>query len=332
MRSVAVLALSSLAACSPGREAAAPDSPQASQAAQAAPAEKVPLETGGIPWEDEVAAWKQYRDGRLRQPDGWLTLIGFAWLDEGENSVGSAPGSRVRLPEGKAPSRLGTLRLRSGKVTFEAAEGAAATSNGVPVTSLAMLSDRDEGGPTRIEHGPITLFVIERAGRPAVRVRDREAATLASFRGLDYYPLDRAWRIEGRFEPAAEVREIPVPNVLGFEERIPSPGHVVFTAGGREVRLLALDDTGDGRLFLVFGDPTNGRETYGGGRFLYTDAPVDGRVIVDFNRAYNPPCVFTPYATCPLPPRENRLPFPVPAGEKKYALEAPHPDSAPPAT
>ena len=142
-----------------------------------------------------------------------------------------------------------------------------------------------------------------------MRVKDSEAATLKAFHGLDYFPLDRKWRIEARFEAAAEAREIPIPNALGFDEPILSPGHVVFTVGGQEHRLLALDDTGDGRLFLVFGDQTNGRETYGGGRFLYTDPPQDGRVVLDFNRAYNPPCVFTPYATCPLPPRENRLPF-----------------------
>jgi uncharacterized protein (DUF1684 family) len=181
-----------------------------------------------------------------------------------------------------------------------------------------------EGEPTRLEHGSLSFFVIERADRLAVRIRDRDASTLKSFAGMEYYPLDRAWRIEGRFEPAKEAREVPIPNVLGFEEKIRNPGDVVIEIDGVERRLLALDDTGDGRLFLVFGDETNGKETYGGGRFLYTEPPQDGRVVVDFNRAYNPPCVFTPYATCPLPPPGNRFPFPIRAGEKKYVHEAAH--------
>jgi hypothetical protein len=132
-------------------------------------------------------------------------------------------------------------------------------------------------------------------------------------------PGRRRLAYQGEFEPAAEVREVPIPNALGFDEPIKSPGHVRFRFEGQEYRLLALDDTGDGRLFLVFGDKTNGRETYGGGRFLYTDPPRDGKVVLDFNRSYNPPCVFTPYATCPLPPRENRLPFRIAAGERSFA-------------
>lgn len=309
---LALLLLPTLA-CKPATEAPAGAPPPA-------------VTTAEIPWEDEIQAWKQLRDERLRRPDGWLTLVGFAWLAEGENAVGSDPKAPIVLPAGKSPARLGILKVHQGAVEFVAAEGVVATSKGTPVTRLTLASDHAADGPTPIEHGPLTFTVIERAGRLAVRVRDREAATLAGFAGMDYFPLDRAWRFEGRFEPAAEVRELPIPNVLGFDEKIPSPGHVVFERDGEEHRLLALDDTGDGRLFLVFGDSTNGRETYGGGRFLYADPPVDGRVVIDFNRAYNPPCVFTPYATCPLPPRGNRLPFPVPAGEKRYRSEAPHPE------
>ena len=168
-------------------------------------------------------------------------------------------------------------------------------------------------------HGSLSFFAIRRGDRLGVRVKDSEAATLKAFHGLDYFPLEPKWKLVARFEAAAEPKEIPIPNALGFDEPILSPGHVVFTLDGVEHRLLALDDTGDGRLFLVFGDKTNGRETYGGGRFLYTDPPQGGRVELDFNRAYNPPCVFTPYATCPLPPRENRLPMRIEAGEKSFA-------------
>ncbi len=287
-------------------------------------------------WEAEVAAWKQARFERLQRPDGWLTLAGLAWLKEGDNSVGSDPKSAVVLPAGKAPAHLGTLRVvgapgatgasgaAAATVTFLAEKGVGVTSQGKPITTLALVDD-SQVDPTPIEVGTLTFFAIRRGDRLGVRVRDREAATLTSFRGLDYFPLDRKWLITGKFEPAAEVKEIPIPNALGFDEPIKSPGHVVFTVDGREHRLLALDDTGDGRLFLVFGDQTNGHETYGGGRFLYTDPPQDGRVVLDFNRAYNPPCVFTPYATCPLPPRENRLPLRVEVGEKSFAGHSPKP-------
>ncbi|MEO8196595.1 MAG: DUF1684 domain-containing protein [Thermoanaerobaculia bacterium] len=287
--------------------------------AQSAPAEgpgKAPT------WEEEVAAWKQNRFERLQQPDGWLTLVGLGWLKEGTNSIGSDPQSAIVLPAGKAPARLGTLRLSSNgkeaKVTFRSETGVAVTHQGAPVATLELVADAD-GEPTVLEHGSLSFYAIRRGDRLGMRVKDSEAATLKAFHGLDYYPLDRKWKIAGRFEAATEPREIAIPNALGFDEPILSPGYVVFTFDGQEHRLLALDDTGDGRLFLVFGDKTNGKETYGGGRFLYTDAPQAGQVELDFNRSYNPPCVFTPYATCPLPPRENRLPFRIEAGEKSFA-------------
>ncbi len=269
-------------------------------------------------WRAEVAAWKADRDQKLRKTDGWLSLVGLAWLKEGSNSVGSDPSSAVRLPAGKAPARLGTIELAGGKARFVAAPGESVSVDGRKVTSIDLRDDTAEQGPTVVEREPLLFFLIRRSDRLGVRIKDRQSATLARYHGLDYFPLDPALRLEGRFEPASTPTEVEVPNVLGATEKLAAPGHVVFTLGGREQRLLALDDTGDGRLFLVFGDLTNGHETYGGGRFLYTAPPAEGRVIVDFNRAYSPPCVFTPYATCPLPPRENRLPLRVEAGEKTW--------------
>jgi uncharacterized protein (DUF1684 family) len=330
MRS-ALTALCLLLACLPisacgareDRGTAAQAAPPAAPAsvAEASPA---PPATAAA-WEAEVAAWKKARFERLQRPDGWLTLVGLAWLEEGDNPVGSDPQSTVLLPAGKAPARLGILKVSAGperRVTFVAEPGLEAgggvTSGGAPVATLELVDD-SQGDPTLLEHGSLSFFAIRRAGRLGVRVKDSQAQALREFKGLDYFPVDAAWRIEGEFEPAAEVREVPIPNALGFDEPIKSPGHVRFRFEGQEYRLLALDDTGDGRLFLVFGDKTNGRETYGGGRFLYTDPPRDGSVVLDFNRAYNPPCVFTPYATCPLPPRENRLPFRIAAGERSFA-------------
>ncbi len=287
-------------------------------AAAAPAAPPAPATPADATWAKELAEWKQWRDGRLRQPDSWLTLVGLAWLQEGDNSVGSDPASRVVLPK-SAPARVGILRLAGSRVTFVADPGAMVTAHGAPVSTLVLRSDA-EGEATVLQHGAVSFYLIRRSDRLAVRIKDSRAETLAKFSGLEYYPADLRWRVEARFEPATRPTEIEVPNALGFTEKIPSPGHVVFELDGVSHRLLALDDTGDGRLFLVFGDRTNGRDTYGGGRFLYTDPPAGGRVTIDFNRAYNPPCVFSPYATCPLPPPGNRLPIAVEAGEKKYAL------------
>ncbi len=269
---------------------------------------------------DGIEAWRAGRIERLQSATGWLTLVGLAWLQPGDNRVGAAADSEVRLPA-SAPARLGTIRVETGDTTFTSDPGATVVASGVPVSTLRLRSDR-EGEATVLAHGSISFYVIERNGKLAVRIKDSEAAARKRFAGIEHFRVDPKWRVEARFEPAAHDNEVEVPNALGYMEPTRAPGHVVFELGGGTHRLLALDDTGDGRLFLVFGDQTTGKETYGGGRFLYTDPPVDGKVVVDFNRAYNPPCVFSPYATCPLPPPGNRLKTRVEAGEKKYALAA----------
>jgi uncharacterized protein (DUF1684 family) len=268
----------------------------------------------------EVETWKQDRDQRLRRPDGWLTLVGLWWLGDGDNAVGSAADAVVRLPEGKAPALVGTIRVRDGAASFLRAPGVEVTIDGAPPAALQPLADDSaEDGPTVLSHGALSFYLIERGGALAVRVKDSESEALRAFRGLEYFPYAPAWRLEGRFEAAPEGSALEIPNSVGRTEKIRQPGWVSFDVEGKTWRLIALDDTGDGRLFLVFGDRTNGRETYGGGRFLYTDPPVDGRVTLEFNRSYSPPCVFTPYATCPLPTPENKLPFRIEAGEKTYA-------------
>lgn len=267
-------------------------------------------------YREEIAAFRARRDAGLRSPTGWLTVVGLSWLAEGENLVGTSRESRVSLPEGKAPPALGSIRLERGAATFTAAPGVAVTSDGKPAATLALKPDTT-GSPTVLAHGPLTLFLIERGGRLGVRVKDREAEALKEFKGVETFPVDPAWRFVARFERPAAPRTIDVPNVLGTTEKEDSPGAVVFSVAGKEHRIDALAE-GD-QLFLVFGDETNARETYGGGRFLYTAKPSDdGTVVVDFNRATNPPCVFTPFATCPLPPKGNRLPLRVTAGEKTY--------------
>ena len=264
----------------------------------------------------EVESWRADRMESLRQPDGWLSLAGLYWLEEGANTLGADPGKDLVFPEGAALD-LGVLHRSDREVRFEAAPGAGVEHRGEPVESLEMVSDAG-GEPTTLEHGSLRFHVIERGERVGLRLKDLESELLERFTGIDHYPVDPAWRVEARFEPFDEVRMIAVPNITGDLNDQPSHGRVVFSIDGAEHSLEPLGPP-EGELFLVFGDRTNGQETYGGGRFLYAGPPdADGRLMVDFNKAYNPPCVFTPYATCPLPPPANRLALAVPAGEKMF--------------
>ncbi len=266
-----------------------------------------------------VESWRAERVASLTASDGWLTLVGLEWLDEGSNLLGSAADAQVHFPA-NAPARLGTITRHGAALTLEPAVGSGLTvANDVVTAPLALQSDA-EGEPTVVRWGSLELYVIQRGDRWAVRIKDSESPVRRAFQGLDYYPVSTDWRVRARFEPAPPGATIAVPNILGSVEDVPSPGTVVFSHAGHEARLQAIDE-GDGRLFLVFGDQTNNRETYGGGRFVYAAPPAAGEstVVVDFNQAYNPPCVFTPFATCPLPPKGNRLPFAVEAGEKLWA-------------
>ncbi len=257
----------------------------------------------------EVEAWRAGRYAHLRQDHSWLTLAGLGWLKPGVNRVGSAADADVVLPSG--PAEAGTVTLTDrGPV----ADGSF-THDGRPVTGLPLETDAN-GEPTLLELGPLHLCVIERGGRLAIRTWDTESARRRDFTGVDHWPVDPAWRLVARYEPTPGTT-LAVPDVLGFVEEEPSPATVAFGIADDTYRLQGLQGGPNGELWLVFADATNGHETYGGGRFLYTPAPEpDGTVIVDFNRAYNPPCVFSPYATCPLPWPANHLPIRIEAGER----------------
>lgn len=264
----------------------------------------------------EIESWRAAREASLRDPNGWLTLVGLFWLAEGDNRFGSDPRNAVVLPAGRAPAVAGVLVRHGGEVTVRAEPGSGLESGGRPVAELSLAPDA-KSKPVLLRLGSLTFFVIKRGDRVGIRVKDSKSPVLAAFHGVESYPADPGWRVVARFEPHPRPTSIPIANVLGMTDDEPSPGTVVFEHGGSTYRLDALDG-GDGSLELIFADTTSGRETYGAGRFLDTDPPHDGRVVVDFNKAYNPPCAFTAFATCPLPPRQNRLPLAVAAGEKKY--------------
>jgi len=267
-------------------------------------------------YEAEIRQWRTEQEAELKADDGWLTVAGLFWLEPGLAHAGTDPSNEIVLPEGAAPARLGWFELRDGRVVFQAEPGTDVTSNGRPVDRLDLTPG--PRGPA-IDTGSLTMFVIRRGERTGIRMRDRESAARRAFTTLSWYPVDPAWRVTARFTAHAEPRIVNVPNVLGDTVEMESPGFVEFTFGDRSLRLEPVLEAPDAtELFFIIGDETNGGETYGGGRFLYTDLPRDGAVVLDFNKLHNPPCVFTAFATCPLPPPENKLPVRIEAGELMY--------------
>ena len=267
----------------------------------------------------EIEAWQKRRLDHLVAADSWLSLSGLWWLEQGDNTVGTAADNRIVLPAGARAAHAGVLKLSETKVSAVFAPDARFLIGDKPVTSAELATDAGGGPPTIVRAGTVSFFAIERGGRLGVRVKDSEAATRKNFTRLDYYAIDPAWRFEARFEPYNPPKKISVPTELGAPETDVSPGALVFELSGRTYRLDPVLEEGSPDLFIIFGDRTNGSTTYGAGRFLYAPMPKNGRTVVDFNKSYNPPCAFTPYATCPLPPAQNHLPLEVTAGEKKYA-------------
>lgn len=301
----------------PGLASAAAAAPPAAKTPAAAPATASPDPAA---YRKKIEAWRQERVADLKKEDSWLTLVGLYWLHTGANRFGSNPANHIILPAGtaKAPAYAGSLALSGKTVKLTAQPGVALLADGKPAAPGMVLKSDVTGKPTVVQLGSLSFYVIQREEKLGVRIKDKASPLLTSFKGLDDYPLNPDWRVVARFEPARD-KKIAIANVLGQVADQKSPGTVTFERGGKTYRLDALEGGPKGELFLIFGDQTNGKETYGAGRFLETDAPQGGKVVVDFNTAYNPPCAFTAFATCPLPPQQNKLAVKVEAGEKKFA-------------
>lgn len=270
-------------------------------------------------------AWRAQRLAALTTPDGWTSLIGLHLLDDGVHRVGSGADNGIRLLMG--PPKLGLFTLRDGKVSFSA--DTALSLNGQPSRGGPLRSDADPGGPDVVsfDEGKGLVAVIERGGRLWLRVKHADADSRLRFTGLTYWPGGRDWQVQARFIAHPKGTTLEIGNIIGSSDKIANPGAVEFTRNGKVYRIEALDE-GEGTLFLMFADRTSGHGSYGAGRFL--DAPMPdakGRVLIDFNRAYNPPCAFTLFATCPLPPLQNRLDLRIEAGEKAYVKPKHSPDS-----
>ncbi|AVP99992.1 DUF1684 domain-containing protein [Ahniella affigens] len=271
----------------------------------------------------DIETWRAARVARLTAPDGWLSLVGLHWLTDGEQTAGSGADNAIRLASG--PARLGVFKVTQQQVWFNADRGpqvfvkyGARMEQDAAGRIWHLLSDDAAAKPTVIRSEPLTVYLIMRGGKPALRVKDPNAPTRAGFKGIDYFPIDADFKVQARFVPHAEPTYFDIQTVLGTIDKMQTPGVLYFTIAGKEYSLHPVLEEGSADWFFIFADRTNGRETYGPGRFLYAPPAVNGVTTIDFNRSYNPPCAFSAYSTCPLPPPENRLNLRVTAGEKKY--------------
>ena len=265
----------------------------------------------------EIERWHETRIKRLTAPDGWLSLVGLDWLQPGQNRLGSTTDNDIVLT--RVPAHLGTITwAEDGTLSISLDEDSGATIDGKAETN-AVLVDDSHATPTTIAFGSVNFIAIDRGGRKGLRVRDSEAGTRRDFAGIQRFPVDPAWRIVADWQPLDPPFQLATGTVIGTIENYPAPGKAVFERDGERFEVYpVIEVPGDRQLFLIFADATSGKETYGAARFLYADMPRDGKIVLDFNKAYNPPCAFTPYATCPLAPPENRLALRVAAGELRY--------------
>jgi uncharacterized protein (DUF1684 family) len=270
-------------------------------------------------YEQEIEDWHRGRMQRLTAPDGWLSLVGLFPLGDGTHTFGSAADNGLVFPV-SAPEHAGTLTVADTVVTLSKAKGVKMTIDRKRIKrDVVLATDASPEGPTRVEMGSIQFYVIDRPGNLYLRVKDANNPVRQNFTAIERFPVDKRWRFTARLERHDPPRVMKIMNSAGFEETVQSPGTLVFEKDGTEYRLDPVSQEGD-ELFVVFGDASSGHDTYGGGRFVYCDMPgADGTTTLDFNRAYNPPCVFTEFATCPLPTQDNVLPFRVEAGEKAWS-------------
>ena len=267
----------------------------------------------------EIEQWRKAAEDRLKSDTGWLTVAGLFWLEEGKNSFGSAPGNKIVLPA-SAPAQAGYFTRTGRTISVTVNPNVNATLRGKSFAGTDSRLQSDENGAASGKEdllviGDLTLFVLDRGNKIGIRMRDKNSQYRREFTHRNWYPVKPQYRFEARWVAQPE-RAVKILNMVNEYEDYKAMGYAVFRVDGVEHKLEPV--LSGSELFFIFKDKTAGKKTYGAGRFLYAPLPKDGKVIVDFNKAYNPPCVFTPYATCPLPPKQNHLPIPIEAGELNY--------------
>lgn len=267
-------------------------------------------------YREEIRKWRADYEANLKQDDGWLTLAGLYWLKDADNCFGTGLKNEIVLPEASAPEEAGCFLFHDGKIRMRVNPGAPLLVNGAPVANEMSLKPDSTGKPDRIRLGRLSMIAIQRGSRYGIRLWDNASAVRRDFQGPRWFPVQESYRITGKFISYPQPKMIPILNILGDTELSSSPGYAEFELDGTKCRLEPLLE-GD-HLFFLFKDATSGKQTYPAGRFLYAGLPKDGKVMLDFNQAENPPCAFTAYATCPLPPRQNHLRVSIEAGELNH--------------
>jgi uncharacterized protein (DUF1684 family) len=270
-------------------------------------------------YQANITKWRSETETKLKSDRGWLTVAGLYWLKEGENRIGTDASNDIILPKNSAPAHIGTIVFNKEQAIFRPVKEVTINLENKVLDSETILKPDASGSPDILTINDLSLSVIKRGERYGIRLRDKNSSFRKNFKGLHWYEINESFRVEAKFIPHDQPKTLSITNVLGDVSNQTSPGYVIFTLNGQEYRLEA-EISGNG-LFFNFKDLSSGKTTYPAGRFLYTDAPKDGKVVLDFNKAVNPPCAFTPYATCPLPPEQNRLALKIEAGELTYHFD-----------
>jgi uncharacterized protein (DUF1684 family) len=277
-----------------------------------------PVITDEAAYVESIEAWQQQRLERLKNKNGWLSLAGLFWLEEGENSFGSDPENVIVFPE-KADAFSGTLVLDSGSISLSVSEGVEITVKDSLVTEMELFDDQS-GNTTRLQQGDLAWYIVKRGERYGIRLRDHKHPRIDELDHIPSYPIQIDYVVEATLEAFDSPKTMTVATPLeGFTESYECPGTLNFKINGKKLTLHPF--TSGSGYFLVIADETSGLDTYGAGRFMYATPDSTGRIILDFNKAYNPPCAFSPFATCPMPPRENFLPAAIEAGEKSVHFD-----------
>ncbi len=269
---------------------------------------------------EEIRQWQTNRTTQIRREDGWLSLAGLFWLKEGENIIGTDPSNTVIFPVGSTQAKAGTIILHNGNLTINTEREAKIRYQDSTVTKMKLISDESgEAQPTILITGSLSFYAIKRGDRFGIRVKDKNNPALKNFNGLNFFPIDPAWRIEAIYKSYPEPKVIEIASVIGTVDTDTCHGTLLFQIDRQTCSLDVIAEPGTGELYVMFTDETTGKETYGNGRQLSTAPPDEnGKVLLDFNKAFNWPCAYTPYATCPIPPKQNHIPVRIEAGEKNY--------------
>jgi uncharacterized protein (DUF1684 family) len=265
----------------------------------------------------QIEKWRADHEAELKAENGWLTVAGLFWLKDGANTIGAGSGFDVELTENFKTGKFGTIDFQNGRAVLKVENGVEALADGKQFSEIELVSDA-QSKPTVVQTGSQTFYLIKREDRFGIRLKDKNSKERLNFSGLNWFPVDEKYKVKAKFEEFDTPKEVLIPNVLGGNFKMKSPGVLRFKLNGKKYALEPVLEEGSDELFIIFRDATSKTETYGAGRFLYAKRAADGKVILDFNKAENPPCAYTPFATCPLPPPQNRLEIAIKAGEKRY--------------